>query len=247
MQLVRSLKVGLAAAGLCAALFTAGQAALAQDKAADAVPNQAEGQVAAPADGEALKLKLPKPAYIGTPKAMPPGTTALKPTGKPRPPFMVPKGVKNLAKGKPVTASDNDPTIGKLSMVTDGDKEGQESSLVELGPGKQWVQIDLGKQSDIYAIVVWHRHDSPRIYKSVVAQISDDPDFINNVQTVYNNDHENQAGLGVGKNRQYFESYEGFLIPVNDAKGRYVRLYSKGSTDDDMNHYTEVEVYGTQK
>ena len=27
-------------------------------------------------------------------------------------------------------------------------------------------------------------------------------------------------------------------------KGRYVRCYSKGSTADDQNHYTEVEVYG---
>jgi hypothetical protein len=29
--------------------------------------------------------------------------------------------------------------------------------------------------------------------------------------------------------------------------GRYVRCYSKGSTADDQNHYTEVEVYGIQK
>ena len=32
-----------------------------------------------------------------------------------------------------------------------------------------------------------------------------------------------------------------------DAKGvsaRYVRLYSNGNTSDELNHYTEVEVYG---
>jgi hypothetical protein len=252
MKRLSMLKAALAGFGLCAGLFVMGHVVLAEDQpaaASSATPNQAETAApAAPKDGDqVLELKLPKPAYIGTPKAIPPGTTALKPSAKPRPAFYVPKGTKNLAKGKPVTASDSDPTIGSLKMITDGDKEGQESSLVELGPGKQWVQIDLQKESDIYAIVIWHRHDSPRIYKAVVVQVSDDPDFINNVQTVYNNDHENSAGLGIGKNRQYFEHYEGFLVPANDVKGRYVRLYSKGSTDDDMNHYTEVEVYGIQK
>jgi hypothetical protein len=28
------------------------------------------------------------------------------------------------------------------------------------------------------------------------------------------------------------------------TKGRYVRLYSNGSTANEMNHYIEVEVYG---
>jgi hypothetical protein len=29
------------------------------------------------------------------------------------------------------------------------------------------------------------------------------------------------------------------------VKGRYVRLYSNGNTSNDLNHYVEVEVYGT--
>src|SRR5947207_5900005 len=33
-----------------------------------------------------VEFKLPKPAYTGTPKNIPAGTTAEKPTGKPRPP-----------------------------------------------------------------------------------------------------------------------------------------------------------------
>src|SRR5882672_11156618 len=44
-----------------------------------------------------VEIKLPKPAYTGTPKNIPPGTTAEKPTGKPRAPWTAPAGVKNLA------------------------------------------------------------------------------------------------------------------------------------------------------
>jgi hypothetical protein len=43
----------------------------------------------------------------------------------------------------------------------------------------------------------------------------------------------------------YFENFKGRLIDAKGVKGRYVRLYSNGSTADDQNHYTEVEVYGT--
>ena len=69
-------------------------------------------------------------------------------------------------------------------------------------------------------------------------------DFIKNVQTVFNNDQDNSVGLGIGNDLLYFESNEGKLIPAKGIKGRYVRLWSKGSTSDDQNHYTEVEVWG---
>ncbi len=203
------------------------------------------GGAARAEDSEPLEIKIPKPAYSGTPKQLPPGIGKVeKPTGKPRPPFLAPKGCKNLALKRPVTSSDPEPIIGKLEQVTDGDKEGVEGSWVELGPGKQWVQIDLGVQAQIYAIVLWHHHGEPRVYKGVVIQVSDDADFINNVQTVFNNDQDNSVGLGIGENLQYFESNEGKLMDTKGVKGRYVRLWSKGNTSDDQNHYTEVEVYG---
>ena len=56
-------------------------------------------------------------------------------TGK-RPDFLVPAGTTNLAMGKKVTSSDSEPVVGTLDLVTDGDKEGDEGSWVELGPGK---------------------------------------------------------------------------------------------------------------
>ena len=33
-------------------------------------------------------------------------------------------------------------------------------------------------------------------------------------------------------------------MDTKGVKGRYVRLWSKGNTSDDQNHYTEVEVWG---
>lgn len=207
----------------------------------------------APAPPEQLvpiPLKLPQPRFSGLPKNIPPGVRVLVAKGpvKPRPPFLAPKGVANVAMGKPVTASDMEPVIGKLGMVTDGNKEAAEDAYVELGPGTQWVRIDLGKPFRIYAIVVWHEHKNPLIYHDVIVQVARRKDFADGARTVYNNDHDNSAGLGAGRNWGYFETNEALLIDAKGAAGkgvtgRYVRLYSNGNTADDLNRYTEVEVY----
>ena len=167
-----------------------------------------------------------------------------KPTGKPRPAFAAPKGSKLVSRDKPVSASDEEPIIGEIKFITDGDKEAESGSYVELGPRLQWVQIDLQQEYAIDAIVVWHYHSSARVYHDVVVQACDDADFITGVHAVFNNDHDNSAGLGVGEELCYWETYEGRLIDAKGVHGRYVRLYSNGSTADDQNHYTEVEVFG---
>lgn len=190
-----------------------------------------------------LKTELPKPQFVGTP--VPLNVPNLEPARKgKRPDFMVPAGTVNLALKKPVTSSTSDPITGTLDLITDGDKEGDEGSWVELAPGKQWVQIDLQKESDIYAILVWHFHSQARVYFDVVAQVSDDPTFSKGVTTVFNNDANNDLGLGAGKDLDYIESYEGKLIDAKGVKGRYVRFYSKGNTTNKLNHYIEVEVFG---
>jgi hypothetical protein len=213
---------------------------------------EAVGKAGAGANGEKLvplELKLPRPLFQGTPKNIKPAPTLEKFVDKPRDPFYVPEGLVNLALNKKVTSSDTAPVIGELSMVTDDDKEGSDGSFVELGPGTQWVQIDLGKKSDIFALLVWHYHAEGRVYHDVVIQVADDADFIDNVKTVFNNDFDNSSGLGLGKQLEYIEDYRGKLIDARNAKGqpvqgRYVRLYSKGNTSNDMNHYVEVEVFG---
>ncbi len=201
-------------------------------------------KTAKPGELVPLKIKLPKPAFKGTPKHVPPGTNLEKPRVGPRPPLMVPKGVKLVSRGRPVTSSDPEPFLGELSYVTDGNKEAVEGAYVELGPGVQWVQIDLGKPYAIWAIVVWHYHMNARVYHDVIVQVSNDPNFVKGVHTLFNNDHDNSAGLGVGHDKEYWETFEGKLIPARGVRARYVRLYSNGSTTDDQNHYTEVEVYG---
>jgi hypothetical protein len=208
-----------------------------------------ETEPAAPANTAGLvpiDIKLPKPMFVGTPQNIKVPNLE-KPLGKARPPFLAPEGTTNVALGKPVTGSDEEPIIGELSMITDGDKEAADGSYVELGPFVQYVTIDLEAEYDIYAIVVWHYHKQARIYFDVVVQVADDPDFITNVKTVFNNDIDNSAGLGVGKDKHYTETNEGKLIDVmsqGDIKARYVRLYSNGNTSNDLNHYIEVEVYG---
>jgi len=190
-----------------------------------------------------LKLDLPKPLFAGTPKNLPPGTTVEKPTGKPRPALLVPRGVELLSLKKPVKLSDDNPISGKPEQITDGVKEGSDGNWVEMGPGIQWVQIDLEKPAEIYAIVLWHYHAEPRVYRDVIVQVSNDPDFIK-FDTVFNNDQDNSAGQGVGKDNEYFEFAEGKLIPVTAVKGRYIRCYTNGSTADQQNHCIEIEVHG---
>lgn len=193
-----------------------------------------------------LKIDLPKPMFVGTPKNI--VSDNLDPnSGKPAPPLMVPAGLTNVAAGKPVAASDEEPIIGELEMITDADKEGADGSFVEFGPGVQWVQIDLGAPFEIFAIAAWHYHSQARLYHDVIARVSDDKDFIK-YSEVFNNDHDNTAKLGIGKNFDYIETNQGKLIDARvkglPAKGRFVRLYSNGNTSNDMNHMIEVEVWG---
>jgi len=190
-----------------------------------------------------INIELPKPMFVGTPQpARVPNLE--KPLGKLRPPFLAPIGTKNVALGKPITASDEEPIIGEIEMITDSDKEAADGSYVELGPFLQHVTIDLEAKYEIYAVVVWHYHKQARVYFDIVVQIADDSDFISNVKTVFNNDIDNSAGLGVGKDMHYVETNEGRLIDTKGVQGRYVRLYSNGNNANDLNHYIEVEVYG---
>ncbi|MHC4417980.1 MAG: hypothetical protein ACYSU6_05275 [Planctomycetota bacterium] len=191
----------------------------------------------------ALDIKLPKPMFVGTPQNIRVPNLE-KPLGKPRPPFLAPAGTKNVALGKTVASTDEEPIIGEIEMITDGGKEGTDGSYVELGPFLQYVTIDLGAKHDIYAILLWHFHKQARVYFDAVVQVADDSDFITNVTTLFNNDHDNSVGLGVGSDMHYVETSEGRLIDAKGTRARYVRLYSNGNSSNELNHYIEVEVFG---
>ena len=143
-----------------------------------------------------------------------------------------------------MTSSDSDPVIGNLEMITDGRKSGTDGTYLELKPGPQSVVIDLERKCTIYAILVWHYIKEARSYAGVVVQVADDPDFIVNVRTLFNNDSQNEGGNGIGKDPRYVETNEGRLIDARGAEARYVRLFSNGSNMTPANHYIEVEVFG---
>ncbi len=190
-----------------------------------------------------LDIKLPKPMFVGTPQNIRVPNLE-KPLGKARPPFLAPVGTTNVAMSKSVASTDQEPIIGEIEMLTDGDKEGADGSYVELGPFLQHVTIDLGAKYNIYAIVLWHYHKQASVYFDVVVQVADDPDFVTNVRTLFNNDQDNSAGLGIGSDMHYVETSEGKLIDAKGVQARYVRFYSNGNSANELNHYIEAEVYG---
>ena len=207
-----------------------------------AAPSTAFKGSAAAGDKAPIPLELPPQSSASTP--LRPMMAHLEPPGfRERPPFLAPKGTVNVSKGKTVTSSVA-PTAGKLEIITDGDKRYTDGSVVTLPSGKQWVQIDLGEKYALYAIVMWHYHAAQRVCLDVIVQLADDPEFTKGVKTVFNNDEDNSCGLGVGKNWLYMESYEGKLIDTKGVIARYIRLYSNGNGDNNLNPYVEVEAFG---
>lgn len=193
-----------------------------------------------------LKIEIPRPSFDGTPKNMPGARLDPKRRKTQRPPVMVSPEVKLISRGKPVSGDEDNLLIGDLEMVTDGDKD-PAMGAVEFFPALVWVQIDLEKPAKIEKVVLWHFFREARVYRDVIVQVSDDPEFKKDVKTIFNNDHDNSAKLGRGKDYEYIETNEGFLIEAKGVTGRYVRFYSQGNTIDDANHIIEAEVFGTFK
>lgn len=197
---------------------------------------------APPAGMKPIDVVYPKAGPVCSPRKLPPGIAYPK---APRGPVLAPEGCRILSRGRPVTSSDAAPVIGDLSQVTDGDKEGCDGAYVELAPGMQWVQLDLGASAPLYCIFLWQCHGQHSVYRDVIVQVSDDATFARGVTTVFNNDRDNSAGMGIGADREYVEHFEGQLIFGGGTRARYVRVYSNGNIYNDQNHYTEIEVWGT--
>jgi len=200
---------------------------------------------AAPAPGKkTIKPEMPKPLFVGTPLPTNYNPPNLENPAKVKPTLevQVPDGVTLLSKDKPVTSSDTQP-LGDLTLFTDGDKGGDDGYGIELLPQHQWIQIDLGETKEIWLIWLWHYHKQGVVYKDVVVQVSDDPEF--KISTsVFNNDFDNSLKFGVGNDASWVETNHGRSMPVNGVKGRYVRFHSNGRSLDDTNQYIEGEVYG---
>lgn len=216
-------RTGMLVAALAAALFIANQT-----NAADLAP---------------LPLKLPMPTAKGTPDDLPTGPNIEPLSTKPRPAFMAPAGVQNVALNKKAVCSDPKPITGKLEQVVDGQKEAFDDHVLELHKATQSSTIDLGADYEIAAIVFWNDHRYVQVFHDVIIQVADDAEFTKNVRTIFNNDTDNSSGQGVGTHREYFETQEGKLLDAKGVKARAVRWYSKGSSLSALNCRTEMEVY----
>ena len=84
---------------------------------------------------EPLPLSLPKPLFEGTPQNLKVPNLE-KPTGKMRPAFLAPAGTMNVARGKPVSSSAAEPTVGELDMLTDGEKSGVDGTYRGAAAGR---------------------------------------------------------------------------------------------------------------
>lgn len=221
------MKKILMASLLGAALVVPGTALVVQTSAADNGP---------------LTLEFPQPTLKGTPEDLPSGPHIEPPSDKPPKPIMVPKGVKNVALNKPVT-SQAQVITGELKQITDGQKEAFDDQVVEMKKGVQYIQVDLEAEYKIYAVAIWTDHRYVQAYRRVIVQVADDAEFTKNVRTLFNNDYEDKAGLGVGTDREYFENRYGRTIDGKGEKGRYVRWYTNGSNASALNNRQEIEVY----
>jgi hypothetical protein len=225
------------------------QSAVAARESTDPVATPTRAPVGKSARVPKFELVIPLPKKVpgvGTPVPMDePNVAPPRAKGLERSLIKVPAGTVNLALNKPVTSNEAFPVVGELEWVTDGDKNGEDGYNVGLGFGKKWVQIDLGVRANVYGVSVWHYHRQLRAYRDVIVEVADDEDFTENVQIVFNSDHDNSYGKGIGEDIGYVETNEGkYMYCPKGTVGRYVRLHSQGNTSNDRNHYIEVEVYG---
>ena len=194
------------------------------------------------------ELKLDVVAYTGATPARDLESVSpphLRKEKKRPPPFMVVPGLKNLALYKLVTASSK-PIIGELEQLTDGVKTSGGFDFVE---GPNWVQVDLGEPASIHAIVVWYFYMTPVIFDDVIVRISNDVNFSQNVITLFNNDHDNSAGMGKGNDTAFISRWWGEIIDARNTDhtgttARYVRVNTAASVNGMFSRYVEIAVYG---
>ncbi len=191
-----------------------------------------------------LPLKPATPRFFSShAHEVPAGPWIEPPTNRPPPPFLAPRGVTNVALAKKVTTSVR-PFEGEPQKVTDGKKEQEDGDVVEMRSGLQWVQVDLGASITIYAVAIWHDDRWPQLFHDVIVQVADDGEFTWNVKTLFNNDRDNSANLGIGTDKEYSESIYGRIFDAKGVRARYVRSYTNGGNLQRSNHCQEIEVYG---
>lgn len=119
-------------------------------------------------------------------------------------------------------------------------------NMVIVAPQVRWVQIDLEKQCELYAILIWHDFSLWDVCEGVVVQASNDPEFAKDVHTLFNNDYRDLNHLGAGADLEYYETNFGKLIDAHAVRSRYLRFYCRGdhSALKRYSTYIEIEAWG---
>lgn len=149
----------------------------------------------------------------------------------------------NLLAGKTPTTS---VPYKDIDVITDGDKQALYKHYAADGnvaSGPVYIQFDLNQPRSLTKVNIWHFAGDIRTYHDVIVQLSNDPTFQTGVTTVFNNDQDNSSNLGLGTDAPYVESNDGKTITFSPVTARYIRLWSKGNTVNNANHYVEVEAY----
>lgn len=106
-----------------------------------------------------------------------------------------------------------------------------------------YVQVDLGKNCYIDSMnLVFYYWATDRVYNNVVIVGSNTADFANPV-ILYNADQENFFGFGEGSDESVVATSDGIDIDTS-ASARYLRVYTKGNTNNSSVHIVEFSVYG---
>ena len=146
----------------------------------------------------AIEIELPAPAFRGTPVPQKSRTSRSRWASRGRRSWLPKARSTWPAASRSPSATRRRPPASSTSSPT-ATRRPPTSATSSCGRAREWVQIDLGQKATIYAVLVWHNHAEARVYRDVIVQVSDDPDFLD-AQTVFNNDYDNSSGLGIGDN-----------------------------------------------
>ena len=138
---------------------------------------------------------------------------------------------KNLALGKPVTASYTRPTHGKFAFLTDGKLNDHVGHGVK---GRVWMQVDLGQVVEVAHLRLWHYFRDRRTYHHNRIALSATGEFNGEEAVVF--DSEKQG--------EYPESAKGRVFSFKPVQVRYVRNWTDASTGNVGNQWVELEAYG---
>lgn len=164
----------------------------------------------------------------------------------------------NVLPGSLVSTSN--PPIARLGLETDGNKICDETGLACYQPDNdlQWTQYDLKAPHEIDGIGMWYYYNPNakdeseyRINRDIIVQLSNDPEFKEEVVTVYNNDQDNSAGQGIGTDEEFKATPEGKQISFEPVTAQYIRFWVNGFTSENgsegnWNNVLEYEAYGVK-